>query len=153
MRLLVTVKIKSHLSPQKTAEAQQHTPEPLLQGQRKAAERFASKLHNDKLQDRKHGKEFIFSGKLMVFATNRTHLHDDGSQNDGAEDGIPEDAVEHVPLPVDLASVEFVEDLHQDKRVEHNGVVLGGGRVEGGVSATVDVKDLLTFRKIKASKL
>ncbi|KAF3843891.1 hypothetical protein F7725_015939 [Dissostichus mawsoni] len=56
----------------------------------------------------------------------------------------PADAVKHVPLAVDLAGVELVEDLHEDKRVEDDGVVLGGRRVEGGVPAAVDVEHVLT---------
>lgn len=84
---------------------------------------------------------------------NRSHLRDDGSQDNGAEDRVPEHAVKDVPLSVDLASIEFVENLHQHKCVENNGIVLRGGRVQRGVSATVNVKDLLTFRKIKASQL
>lgn len=45
---------------------------------------------------------------------------------------------------MDLASVELVKDLHQDKRVEDDGVVLGGRGVEGCVSAAVNIKYLLT---------
>lgn len=45
---------------------------------------------------------------------------------------------------MDLAGVELVEDLHEDKRVEDDGVVLRGRGVEGGVPPTVNVKHGLT---------
>lgn len=45
---------------------------------------------------------------------------------------------------MDLASIELVEDLHEDEGVEDNGVVLRGRGVERDVPPTVDVKHLLT---------
>lgn len=47
---------------------------------------------------------------------------------------------------MNLASVELVEDLHEDKRVEDDGVVLRRRSVEGGVPPTVDVEHLLTCK-------
>lgn len=44
---------------------------------------------------------------------------------------------------MDLASVDLVEQLHEDKGVEDDGVVLRGRGVERSVAATVDVKDAL----------
>lgn len=74
----------------------------------------------------------------------KCYLDNKGSQEDGAEDGIPENPIKDVPLSVNLACVEFVEDLHEDKRVEDDGVMLRGRGVQGGVSAVVDVEHLLT---------
>jgi len=71
------------------------------------------------------------------------HLHGEGSQHDDAEDGVGEDAVEHVALAVDLAGVDLVEELHEHEGVEDDSVVLGGRRVQRGVAAAVDVEDLL----------
>lgn len=77
----------------------------------------------------------------MIIASPLTgYLYDEGSQDDGAEDDVVEDSLKDVPLAVNLAGIELIEDLHQDKRVEHNGVVLRGRGVEGRVPATVDVK-------------
>ena len=72
------------------------------------------------------------------------YLYEEGSKDNGAEDGVVEDALKDVPLAVDLASIELVEDLHQDKRVEDDGVVLGRRGVERCVSAAVNIKHLLT---------
>lgn len=52
------------------------------------------------------------------------HLQSKGSQYDTAEDGVPVDALKHVPLPMNLPGIDFVEELHHDEHVEHNGVVL-----------------------------
>lgn len=68
------------------------------------------------------------------------------SQNDGAEDRVGEYAIKDVSLPVDLASVDLVEKLHEHEGVENDGVVLGWRGVEGSVAAAVDVKDALACR-------
>lgn len=47
---------------------------------------------------------------------------------------------------MNLAGVELVKELHEDKRVEDDGVVLRRRGVEGGVPPTVNVKHLLTCR-------
>ena len=44
---------------------------------------------------------------------------------------------------MDLAGVDLVEELHEHEGVEDDCVVLGRGRVQRGVAATVDVEDLL----------
>lgn len=75
------------------------------------------------------------------------HLHSEGAKHDGAEDGVPEDAVKDVALAVDLPGVDLVEELHHDEGVEDDGVVLGRRRVQGGVAAAVDVKDLLAWSR------
>ena len=74
------------------------------------------------------------------------HLHGEGPHHDGAEDGVGEDAVEHVPLSVDLAGVDLVEELHEDEGVEDDGVVLRGRGVQRGVTAAVDVENALACR-------
>lgn len=137
----------SHLSPQEAAEAQEDTPQPLLDGQTHTAERFTTKLHNDDLQEERETTSHIFYHFTpwpwpgVIIASPLTgYLYDEGSQDDGAEDDVVEDSLKDVPLAVNLAGIELIEDLHQDKRVEHNGVVLRGRGVEGRVPATVDVK-------------
>lgn len=44
---------------------------------------------------------------------------------------------------MDLPRIDFVEELHHDKDVEDDGVVLRWWRVQGRVAAAVDVKELL----------
>lgn len=73
------------------------------------------------------------------------HLHGKGAKHDGAEDGVPEDAVKDIALAVDFPGVDLVEELHHDEGVEDDGVVFGRRRVQGSVAAAVDVKDLLTW--------
>lgn len=73
----------------------------------------------------------------------KPHLQDEGAQDHAAEDGVPVDALKHVPLAVDLPGVDFIEELHHDEDVEDDGVVLRRRRVQGRVAATVDVKELL----------
>ena len=75
----------------------------------------------------------------------RTCLQDEGSQDHTAEDGVGVDALEDVPLPVDLAGVDLVEQLHHDEDVEDDGVVFGRWRVQWRIATAVDVKDLLTY--------
>lgn len=75
-----------------------------------------------------------------------SHLHGEGPQDDGAEDGVGEDAVKDVSLSVNLASVDLVEELHQDEGVEDDGVVLRGRRVKRSVAATVDVEHALAWK-------
>ena len=72
------------------------------------------------------------------------YLYDEGSQEDGAEDEVVEDAFEDVPLAVNLAGIQFVEQLHLNESVEHDGVVRRGWGVEGGVPAALNIKHLLT---------
>lgn len=45
---------------------------------------------------------------------------------------------------MDFAGVDLVEELHHDKGVEDDGVVLGRRRVKRGVPATVNLKHFLT---------
>lgn len=75
------------------------------------------------------------------------YLHRKGTKNNRAEDGVPKDAVKDVPLPVDFSGIYFIEELHHDKGVEYDGVVFRWRRVEGSVTSTVNVKDLLTYTK------
>lgn len=44
---------------------------------------------------------------------------------------------------MDLASVDLIEKLHEDKGVKYDGVVLRGRGVERCIAATVDVKHAL----------
>lgn len=50
---------------------------------------------------------------------------------------------------MDFAGIDFVEKLHQDEGVENYSVVFGGWGVERGVSAAVDVKQLLSCKTEK----
>lgn len=71
-------------------------------------------------------------------------LNSEGPQNNGAEDGVRKYPVKDVSLSVDLASVDLVEKLHEDKGVEDDGVVLRGRGVEWCIAAAVNVKHTLT---------
>lgn len=80
----------------------------------------------------------------MALAAPWAHLGDEGAQHHGAEDGVAVDALEDVPLAVDLARVDLVEELHHDKGVEDDGVVLRRRRVKWGIPPTVNFKHFLT---------
>lgn len=75
---------------------------------------------------------------------NLRYLDNEGSKNNTTEDGVIEDAFKDIPLAVDLAGVDLVEQLHHYKRVEDDGVVFGRWRVKGCVPAAVDVKQFLS---------
>lgn len=75
------------------------------------------------------------------------YLHRKGPKNNRTEDGVPKNAVKDIPLSVDFSGIYFIKELHHDEGVEYDGVVFRGRRVEGSVTATVNVKDLLTYTK------
>ncbi len=50
---------------------------------------------------------------------------------------------------MDFASVYLIKELHHDKGVEDDGVVLRWRRVEGSITSAVNVKDLLTYKREK----
>lgn len=77
---------------------------------------------------------------------NLVYLDDKCAKDNTAEDGVVEDAFKDVPLAVDLAGVDLVEQLHQHERVEDNGVVFRGWRVKGGVPSAVYVKQFFSCR-------
>lgn len=54
---------------------------------------------------------------------NLNYLNYKSSKNNCAKDEVIKDALENIPLAVDLASIDFVEDLHHHKGVEDDGVV------------------------------
>lgn len=62
------------------------------------------------------------------------------SKDDSAENRISENAIKHILLSMNLASIDFIEELHQDKCVKDDGVVLRRRGMQWSVSATVDVK-------------
>lgn len=78
-----------------------------------------------------------------------SYLQSKGSQYNAAEDGVPVNALKHVPLTMDLPGVDFVEELHHDKHIKHNGVVFRGRWVEGSVTAAVNVEEFFTWKKKK----
>ena len=82
-----------------------------------------------------------------------SHLHAERAKDDAAEDGGGEDAVEDVPLAVDLAGVDLIEELHQDKGVEDYGVVFRGWGMEGCIPAAVHIKDPLPCRIVRDIEL
>lgn len=49
---------------------------------------------------------------------------------------------------MDLTSIELIEDLHEDEGVEDNGVVLRGWGMKRGVPPAVNVKHLLTCKRV-----
>lgn len=71
------------------------------------------------------------------------HLSRERPQHHRAEDGVAVDGLEDIPLTMNLAGIDLIEQLHHDEGVEDNGVVLGGRGVERGIPATVNVKKLL----------
>lgn len=77
------------------------------------------------------------------------YLHSKGAKNNRAEDGVPEDAIEDVPLSVDFSGIYLIEELHHDEGVEDDGVVLRWRSMERSITATVNVKDLLTCSRNK----
>lgn len=79
------------------------------------------------------------------------YLWDEGSEDDGAEDGVSEDTLKNVSLSMDLAGIELIEDLHEDKSIEHDGIVLRGRGVKRGIPASVDVKQRLTCKEDQRS--
>ncbi len=51
------------------------------------------------------------------------YLGNKGENPDDIVDGVGEEAAEDVPLAVDLSGVDFVEEGHHHKSVEHYGEV------------------------------
>lgn len=51
-------------------------------------------------------------------------LHAEGAQHDAAEDRVAKDSIKHIPLAMDLASIDLIEELHEDEGVEDDCVVL-----------------------------
>lgn len=81
---------------------------------------------------------------FVVCVSISAHLDDECANDNGAEDKVVEDAFKDVPLAVDLAGIDFVEELHQHKGVEDNGVVFRWRCVERGVTAAVYIEQLFT---------
>lgn len=144
--------VQPHLTPQEASKTKEDTPQPLLNAQAHATKRFPTKLHNQDLHGEK--KKGLRSSTAASMTTGPrlqgflgSHLYDQSPQHNGAEDRIVEDALEDVPLAVDLAGVQLVKDLHEDEGVEDDGVVLRRRGVEGRVPPTVNVKHLFTCEK------
>lgn len=74
-------------------------------------------------------------------------LHGKSAQHNAAEDRVAKDAIKHIPLSVDLASIDLIEELHEDEGVEDDCVVLGGRRVQWSIAPAVNVKDLFPCAK------
>lgn len=164
----------THLAPDKLSQPDEYAPQPLVQLQRRAAERFPAKLHDHYLEATGAERETegqAVRGQLGGLGSQGTaeglrlpaalgpprpgqggarYLDGEGAQHNGAEDGVPEDAVEDVALAVDLAGVDLVEELHHDEGVEDDGVVLGGWRVQGRVPPAVDLEHLLACQAERA---
>jgi hypothetical protein len=71
--------------------------------------------------------------------TRSSHLRSRCGYPDAIINGVREDAGEHVPLPVNLTSVDFVKQSHHHKSVEDDGEMLGGYGI-GPISARIDIK-------------
>lgn len=142
---------RGYLAPDQLPQPKKNTPHPLLQVQRLAAERLPSKLHDHNLHRKKHKPINSIPPSLLrtnsIFLNTCFYLHRKGTKNNRTEDGVPKDAIKDVPLPVDFPGIYFIEELHHDKGVEYDGVVFRWRRVEGSVTSTVNVKDLLTYTK------
>lgn len=48
---------------------------------------------------------------------------------------------------MDLTGIDLIEELHEDKCVEDDGVMFGGRRVKRSITAAVYIKDPLTCTK------
>ncbi|KAH9405920.1 hypothetical protein TYRP_014217 [Tyrophagus putrescentiae] len=103
-------------------DTQHQTPQPLTATERSGGERDATELDND-------------------------HLNDRRADEDAAEDDIGGNAREDVLLTVDLPTVDFIEERHEDEGVEDDGVVLRGGRRFRPVDAAVNVEEALTDKE------
>ena len=80
----------------------------------------------------------------MSNGTEMAYLYGKCTEHDGAEDGIRENPIKDVPLSVDLTCIYFVEELHENKGVEDDGVVFRRRCVQGSIPAIVYIKYLLT---------
>lgn len=107
------------LVPDERTEAQHQTPEPLAAGERSGGEGDAAELDDD-------------------------HLNDRREDEDAAEDEIGGDARKDVLLAVYLATVDLIEERHEDKGIEDDGVVLRGWRLFRSADAPVDVEEAVT---------
>jgi len=67
--------------------------------------------------------------KSATVKSRRPNLRDDGADPDADEQRIAVESVEDIPLTVDLARVDLVEESHHDERVEDDGEVLRGRRM------------------------
>lgn len=79
-------------------------------------------------------------------------MSDESRNPDPDKDGIPTESFEDVPLAVDLAGVDLIEQRHHHKRVEDDREMLRWWSVKRLVSSAVDVEHYLTFassRKIQ----
>lgn len=74
------------------------------------------------------------------------YLYAKGAQNNAAEDGVAKNAIKDIALSMDFAGIDLIEELHHDKGVKDDGVMLRGRRMQGSIAATVDVKYNLSCR-------
>jgi len=70
-------------------------------------------------------------------------LGDECCKPNDVVDWVSEDAAENVPLAVDLARVDFVEERHHDEGVEDDREVLRRGSAQVCISSAVNVEDPL----------
>ena len=68
---------------------------------------------------------------MFIWSCNKAvNLWDEGDEPDDVVDRVGKHTLEHVPLPVDLSRVDFVEQGHHDERVEDDGEVLRRRRTQ-----------------------
>lgn len=72
-------------------------------------------------------------------------LSSEGGQPDGEKDGVAQNSLEDVPLAVDLASINLIEEGHHDESVEDQCEVLGGNWTQSRITATVDIEYLIPW--------
>lgn len=70
------------------------------------------------------------------------HLNKKSPKDNGTKDQIVENAFKNISFSMDLPGVDFIKQLHHDKGVEDNGVVLRGRSVKRGVTSIVNVEHL-----------
>lgn len=58
------------------------------------------------------------------FFFHKSHLRCSGDEPNAVEDRIRKEAFKHVSLTVNFASVDFIEQRHENERIENNGKML-----------------------------
>lgn len=74
-----------------------------------------------------------------------TYLNYKSTNKDTHKYWVPKDAFEYIPLPVNHTRVDFIEQLHHNKRVENDGRVTCWFAPCGWFKAKLNIKQIMTF--------
>lgn len=77
----------------------------------------------------------------------KSHLRCSGDEPNAVEDRIRKEALKHVSLTVNFASVDFIEQRHENERIENNGKMLRWLRTELGVPTRGNVQQSVTWKR------